>query len=163
MSKYGLIINTCFYKNNQKDTFNYTLDTLEECKNKLIITLKIELYEYKFDFTENFEDIENYLRSVYDWQSSNTNTLIDYYIFNGTKWLKPWSIQEIYENVVDTINKLDIQKAILNKYEDIYYEETDENCYGETNENCYEETDETCYGETDETCYGETNKKQIKK
>jgi hypothetical protein len=123
-TKYALLINIICYRTNEFKTLKLTLDSLDECKNKIILIFKNELEKYNFDFELNFEDYLLLLNHHYI-PIQNLN-LIDYNILTNNQWIEqPWTIQEIYEIVIDLINKLDIQKSILDKYEnnDTEYDE----------------------------------------
>jgi hypothetical protein len=124
-TKYGLLINIITYETNELETINFIFDSLDECKNKVILTFKNQLEKYNFDFQNLFEDYISQYKFKYD--NTIYNLLVEYYIFYNNEWIQPWTIQEIYEISVDLINKLDIQKYILDKYEkDDYDEQNDD-------------------------------------
>jgi hypothetical protein len=135
-TKYALLINITSFKTYNYNTEKYICDSLIDCKNKLIITFKNELNKFNFDYPINFDEYQD---NLYHYYYHTSNILIEYYIFDNEKLIMPWSIQELYELATDIINKLDIQKVLLNKYEDIKNgEENDEEYdynYDNDNEN----------------------------
>ena len=92
------------------ETITFNCNTIEECKNKLIINLKNIIYR-QIDYPDNVDDfIINYWYN----ESSMDNDFFDYMLFIDNNWSKPWTIQELYEIVIDIINKVDIQNSIYN-------------------------------------------------
>ena len=53
------------------------------------------------------------------------NEVFDYKLFHNNEWKKPWTNQELYENVINIIHDLDVQNSILNKAYDHEEEEED--------------------------------------
>ena len=98
----------------------FICSSLEECKNKLIIKLKNEIIKF-IDYPDDIDDfITNY------WYTENymNNEFFDYNIFYNNEWIKPWTTQELYDTVIDIINKIDIQDSIYN--DNNYYDDNTE-------------------------------------
>jgi len=92
------------------ETITFVCNTLEECKNKLIITLK-NIINKQIDYPVDVDDfVTNY------WYNDNAmdNIFFDYQTFIDNKWSKPWTLQELYEIVINIINQVDIQNSIYN-------------------------------------------------
>ena len=107
------------------ETTTFVCNTLEECQNKLIITLK-NLIDKKIDFPVDVDDFE----SIYWYnEASMSNEFYDYSIFYDGKWSKPWTIQELYETVTNIIHQVDIQNSIYNdkNYYDYCSDEDEKN------------------------------------
>ena len=88
----------------------FVCNTLEECKNKLIINLK-NIINKQIDYPVDVDDfVTNY------WYNDNAmdNIFFDYQIFIDNKWSQPWILQELYEIVINIINQVDIQDSIYN-------------------------------------------------
>jgi hypothetical protein len=114
--KYGLYL-LIFGKNNTSvDVQHFECDSIEECKNKILINIKNKI---DLDVDYPFE-LEIFCGNIW-----NTNELFRYKIFHDDKWFYEWSEQEIYENVLDIINKKDIQDVVINELDEI--DEIDEN------------------------------------
>lgn len=101
--KYGLYL-LIFGKNNSNiDSQYFECDTIEECKNKILITIKNKIFmsvDYPFE-------LENFCSNIW-----NTSELFRYKIFYEDKWFYEWSEQEIYENILDIFNQKDIQDTV---------------------------------------------------
>jgi hypothetical protein len=92
------------------ETITFVCNTLEECKNKLIINLK-NIINKQIDYPVDVDDfVTNY------WYNDNAmdNIFFDYQIFIDNKWSQPWILQELYEIVINIINQVDIQDSIYN-------------------------------------------------
>jgi len=92
------------------ETITFVCNTLEECKNKLIITLK-NIINKQIDYPVDVDDfVTNY------WYNDNAmdNIFFDYQTFIDNKWSKPWTLQELYEIVINIINQVDIQNSLYN-------------------------------------------------
>lgn len=92
------------------ETFLFVCETIDECQNKLIINLK-NIINKQIDYPQDIDDfVTNY------WYNENAmnNEFFDYNIFLDNKWSKPWTLQELYEIVIDIINQVDIQNSIYN-------------------------------------------------
>jgi hypothetical protein len=97
-------------KYNKYETFNFICNDLEECKNKIIVTVKNIIFatiDYPLDITE-FELL---------WYSDNymDNRVFDYNIFQNNEWIKPWSDQELYESILELIYTIDVQDSLFNE------------------------------------------------
>lgn len=92
------------------ETNTFVCSTLEECKNKLIINLKNTIYK-QIDYPA---DVDDYVTLYWYADNAMNNEFFDYQIFVDNKWSKPWTIQELYEIVINIINQVDIQNSIYN-------------------------------------------------
>ena len=92
------------------EKLTFSCENLEECKNKLIVNFKNNILN-KVDYPEDLDDFS----SLFWYNEYNMdNNLFDYEIFIDNKWSKPWTLQELYEQVIDIIHKVDIQNSIYN-------------------------------------------------
>jgi len=88
----------------------FIFNSLDDCYNKLIITFK-DLINKKIDYPDNLIDYQN----LYWYNDNNMdNEIINYNIFNSEEWIKPWDLEDLYKEVLDIINTLDIQDSIYN-------------------------------------------------
>ena len=103
-------------------TKNFIFESLDECLNKIIITVKDHINK-KIDFPNDLDEFTNI-----HWYENNVmnNEVFDYYIFINDEWKQPWTLQEIYDDVIEIIHKNDIQTAILNPKNQPDYESDDE-------------------------------------
>jgi len=92
------------------EKLTFSCKNLEECKNKLIVNFKNNILN-KVDYPEDL-DIFSSLFWYNDYNMDNN--LFDYEIFIDNKWTQPWTLQELYEQVIDIIHKVDIQDSIYN-------------------------------------------------
>ena len=92
------------------ETITFVCTTLEECKNKLIVNLKNIIYK-QIDYPDDVDDFV----TIY-WYNDNSmdNEFFNYQLFIDNKWSKPWTLQELYDIVINIINQVDIQDAIYN-------------------------------------------------
>jgi hypothetical protein len=92
------------------ETITYICNTLEDCQNKLIVNLK-NIINKKIDYPEDVDDFStNYWYNDY----SMDNEFFDYNLYYNNKWVKPWTLQELYDDVINIINQVDIQDSIYN-------------------------------------------------
>ena len=104
---------------------HFMFNTLDECLNKIIITVKNHINN-KNVFPNDLEEFTNI-----HWYEDNiiNNNIFDYniYIDSDNEWKQPWTLQEIYQDVIEIINQIDIQNALLNpdNYIEHYEEEYD--------------------------------------
>ncbi len=120
--KLPMYITLTYPKENKFLTKNFIFENLDECLNKIIITVKDHINK-KIDFPSDLDEFTNI-----HWYENNVmnNEVFDYYIFINDEWKQPWSLQEIYEDVVDIIHKNDIQSAILDPRNQPDYESDEE-------------------------------------
>jgi hypothetical protein len=106
------------------ETITFNCSSIDECQNKLIVILK-NIINKQIDFPSDVDDfVTNY------WYNENAmnNDFFDYNLFMDNKWMKPWTLQELYEIVINIINQVDIQNSIYNNknYYDYCSESDDE-------------------------------------
>lgn len=92
------------------ETITFVCDTLDDCKNKLIINLKNIIYK-QINYPV---DVDDFVTNYWHNDSAMDNEFFDYQIFIDNKWSKPWTLQELYEIVTNIINQVDIQNSIYN-------------------------------------------------
>jgi hypothetical protein len=97
-------------QNKFESTYLICID-LDDCYNKIIVSVK-NLILLSVDYPDDYEEFKNII-----WYNglSFDNDIFDYSIFSENKWIKPWSHQEIYEQVCTIIHNLDLQNSIYNK------------------------------------------------
>jgi len=108
---------------------NYTCETLEECYNKIVIDIKKKIL-MNTDYPDTLDEFTNLI-----WYATNTinNPVFDYNIFYKNEWIKPWSDEEIYDSILELINKLDIQDALFDKNNYVNYDSDDNNVSADSN------------------------------
>lgn len=116
-SKVGLIINVVKYKTYfETDIKTFECNSLKDAKIKLVNYLT-DIYKHLvIDFPENMLDFE-YIWFHEQYVKANA---FNYKIYHNHKWSEPWELQNIYDSVLDTINKLDINADI--DYGELYDE-----------------------------------------
>lgn len=102
---------------------NFIFENVDECLNKIIVTVKDHINKKNIDFPSDLDEFTNI-----HWYDNNVmnNELFDYNIFINDEWTQPWSLQEIYDNVIEIIHKIDIQNAILDPKNQPDYESDEE-------------------------------------
>jgi hypothetical protein len=120
-------------------TKNFIFENLDECLNKIIITVKDHINK-KNDFPNDLDEFTNI-----HWYENNimNNEVFDYYIFINDEWKQPWTLQEIYDDVIEIIHKNDIQKAILDPKNQADYESDEEDSILESHNNTPQKNDNT--------------------
>jgi hypothetical protein len=92
------------------ETLSFSCESLEDCKNKLIINLK-NIINNKVDYPQ---DIDDFATLYWYNEFSMDNFFFEYQLFIENKWSKPWTIQELYDDVTTIIHQVDIQDSIHN-------------------------------------------------
>lgn len=92
------------------ETLTFVCNTLDECKNKLIINLK-NIINKEIDYPI---DVDDFATNYWYNKNSMDNEFFDYQLYLNNEWKKPWTIQQIYEIVINIINQVDIQNSIYN-------------------------------------------------
>jgi hypothetical protein len=90
------------------ETLTFICQNLDECENKLIVSLKNNIFS-NIDYPM---DIDDYATLFWYNNDSMDNDFFDYNIFYENNWVKPWKQQEIYEKVIDIIHTVDVQNSI---------------------------------------------------
>lgn len=110
MTNYGLYI--IFTKPNvpKYELLNFVCSSLEECYNKLIVNIKNKI-NMNIDFPSDLDDFA-YLHWYNNY--SMDNEIFDYNVFSNNEWTKPWTLQELYENILEIIHQVDLQNSIYN-------------------------------------------------
>ena len=90
----------------------FSLDNIDDAKKELINYLSNEINKLHIDFPISINDFE------YLWFEHNNmehlENVFSYNIFDTIdfKWKKIWDIQEIYNDILEKINELDIDNNI---------------------------------------------------
>jgi len=92
------------------EKLTFICNSLDECKNKLIINLKNNIYK-NIDYPL---DVDDFVTNYWYNDKSMDNDFFDYQIFLNNEWIMPWTIQELYDIVINIINQVDIQNSIYN-------------------------------------------------
>lgn len=110
-------------KQNNYTQLNFVCASLEECQNKLITNIKNKI-TMKIDYPDSLDEFTN----IY-WYNTNiiNNPVFDYNIFYENQWTKPWSLDELYEDVLELIHTIDLQQSIFNKKNYENYDSSEEN------------------------------------
>lgn len=104
--KIPIVIHIEDYSSSRLETFIGS--NLDDCLQKIILYLKPN-FEITIDFPGDYETFQN----LYSDPEMYKLKSFDYKIYSGD-WIKPWSEQEIYENIIELIHELDVQNSILN-------------------------------------------------
>jgi hypothetical protein len=92
------------------ETLTFICKDLDECHNKLIINIK-KCIEKKVDYPE---DLDNYAVLYHYNENNMDNDIFSYNIFYENEWVRPWTYQDLYEQVIEIIHQVDIQNSIYN-------------------------------------------------
>ena len=92
------------------ETITFSCETIEDCKNKLIINLKDIIFN-KVDYPD---DVDDFATLFWYNEFNMNNEFFDYQLFIDNKWCKPWPLQELYDIVTNIIYQVDIQDSIYN-------------------------------------------------
>ena len=97
------------YKPN-RETKIFTLkgNSLENVLHNIVVCIKKEI-DMKIDYPSDIDEFSN----LYWFDTHDNFELFSYHIFNNSMWSSPWTQQEIYENILQLINELDIQNALI--------------------------------------------------
>jgi hypothetical protein len=107
------------------ETILYTevANNYDDCYNKIVLYIKKKI-DININYPSEFDDFNNLI-----WFSDSpmcNNDLFDYQIFYENKWIKPWTKQDIYNDILDLIEKLDIQNSIFISNDEFYITNDDE-------------------------------------
>ena len=114
--------------NKQKIQTYLTTDTgktLEDVKNKLVYIIQEQFSTFQ-EFPDSYEDFIN--KQWYQHMSADSEPF-EYKVFTEDKWIQPWTTDELYEQVVEVLHKLELLGAYVteaNKDEE-EFDEVDEN------------------------------------
>jgi hypothetical protein len=111
----GLIININYKLNRIEKTFN--INNIEEARIELVNYLSNEFNKLNIDFPLDYHDFE-YVWCEYN-NMDHLDNIFTYNIYdtNDLKWKKIWTEQEIYNDILDKINELDLNNDMyINKY-----------------------------------------------
>jgi hypothetical protein len=102
----------------------YVCESLEDCQNKLIVNIKNKILK-KVEYPP---DLETFALTAWYNEYNMENYIYDYQIFLDNKWQKPWSLEELYESVIEIIHQVDLQNSIYNdkNYYDYCSDDEDE-------------------------------------
>lgn len=113
--------------NKQKIQTYLTTDTgkdLEDVKNKLVYIIQ-EHFSKCQEFPDSYEEFIN--KQWYQHISADSEPF-DYRVFSEDKWIQPWSSDDLYEQVVEVLHKLELLGAYIteaNKDEEEFDEAED--------------------------------------
>jgi len=83
-------------------------NNLDDCFHKILLELK-PYFDMKIDYPLSYNDFE----IIYLENCLYQKYIFDYKIYDK-EWIKPWSNQDIYDNILELIMTHDIQEFILN-------------------------------------------------
>ena len=108
MNKLGLIININGY-NNKFFNFEKTFicNDLNHAHLILLNYLSSNLNILNIDYPLNFDELDYY------WFDGNNidAKIFSYKIFDNTKWIEPWDYDELYSEILEIMNKQEIDEA----------------------------------------------------
>ena len=108
MNKLGLIININGY-NNKFFNFEKTFicNDLNHARLILLNYLSSNLNILNIDYPLNFDELDYY------WFDGNhiDAKIFSYKIFDNTKWIEPWDYDELYSEILEIMNKQEIETA----------------------------------------------------
>ena len=104
----GLIVTINKFKSYFSSIVSYTTcDTIEEAKKELTTYLAAHLNNLNIDYPMELSDFE-YLWFNQSYVNANAFT---YKIFQENKWIEPWTLDEIYEDVLERMHNEEIKSA----------------------------------------------------
>ena len=122
MNKLGLIININGFS---KKFFNFEktfiCNDLHQAKTILLNYLSSNLNILNIDYPLNLNELEYY------WFDGNhvDASIFSYKIFDNTKWIEPWDKDEIYSELLEIMNKQEIENAP--DFSKVFLENDDDN------------------------------------
>lgn len=98
-------------KHNKFDSKYFICNDIDECYNKLVVSIKNAII-LNVDYPTDYEEFKNLI-----WYNSISfdNEVFDYSIFIDGEWKIPWTHQEIYDKICEIIHTVDLQNSIYNK------------------------------------------------
>lgn len=101
--------------NGETEIKNLKGNSLTNALSTIVINLK-PFIEMDIDYPC---EIQNFTNCFWFKNNNYYDDFFDYYIFHVNEWITPWSTQEIYDDILELIHKLDIQYAIINRADNI--------------------------------------------
>lgn len=104
MNNIGLTVTVNKYVTSfQSNTVTFVCDTLDNIKTELIKCIAEQFNYLNIDFPLNYCDFEYH---CFDTQPVKGDA-INYGVFNNNVWSSPWSLQDIYSDVLDYLQEKD--------------------------------------------------------
>ena len=104
MNNLGLTVTVNKYITSfQSNTKTFVCDSLDNIKNELIKFIADQFNHFNIDFPIDYCDFEYH---CFDSQPVKADA-INYSVFNNNSWSSPWSLQEIYLDVLDYLQEKD--------------------------------------------------------
>ena len=88
--------------------YTTTGNDINHCLHIISVYLKSHL-TLNIDYPSDYDEFE----CLYLENCSIKTKLIDYKIFSNNNWFQPWSLQEIYDYMLELINNNDIKDYLL--------------------------------------------------
>lgn len=100
MNKLGLIVTINKYKNYFSSVQSYIVcDDMNEVRLELIKYLTSHFSLLNIDFPISYDDFEN----IWFNQTYVNADVFSYKIFSNNDWVSPWSLEEIYDDVLEAM------------------------------------------------------------
>jgi hypothetical protein len=112
-------------KSNKQKIINLIGNSLDNSLNNIVVELKKELY-MDIDYPDDIDIFAN----SYWFDDNNDKDIFTYFIFHNNEWKTPWTCQEIYDEILELINKLDIQNSIIEAALELQELDQEEEIYG---------------------------------
>lgn len=107
---------------------NDTGKDLEEVKNKIIYVIQEEISKLKFN-CEFPDSYEKFINTIWYNEISADAEPFEYKIFDHNTWVAPWEPEDLFDEAVEILHKIDILNAIIveaNKDEEEFEDHVDE-------------------------------------
>lgn len=102
-----------------------------EIKNKIVYIIQEEISKLKFncDFPDSYE---KFINTIWYNQLSADAEPFEYKIFNCNEWVSPWDIEDLFDEAVEILHKIDVLNAIIvesNKDEEEFEDDVEEEIF----------------------------------
>ncbi len=91
-----------------------TTDTgtdLDDVKNKLVYMIQEQFSTFN-EFPESYEEFTN--KFWYQFISADSEPF-EYKVYSDKEWVQPWTNEDLYDQVVDILHKLELLGAYVNE------------------------------------------------
>lgn len=122
MIPYYLVLTKPHKQNIKLQYFNLISDSLENIKKELIRILQEEFSVHSI-IPDNYDE---FVSSCWFSEKSIDAEIFEYKIFYEGKWIAPWSIDELYNEVYDVLHKLELIGGYINEANGFYESDEEE-------------------------------------
>lgn len=107
---------------------NDTGKNLEEVKNKIVYIIQEEISKLKFN-CEFPDSYEKFINTIWYNEISADAEPFEYKIFEHNNWVSPWDPEDLFDEAVEILHKIEVLNAIIveaNKDEEEFEDHVDE-------------------------------------